>query len=74
MKQSQPVLSRLSLALLAGALCFSGPAGFEDTKDPRGPWLRQEGGASFSFYDCGDLLCAKMIGARGPRIRSGLAR
>ena len=72
MKKSQPVLTCSSLALLAGVLCFGGPAGAEDTKDPRGLWLRQEGGVRFSFYDCGELLCAKVIGAQRAEDQAGI--
>jgi uncharacterized protein (DUF2147 family) len=34
------------------------------TLDPHGVWLRPEGGVEFSFYDCGKLLCAKVVGAK----------
>jgi uncharacterized protein (DUF2147 family) len=55
------------LAIFAGAamaLVAAGPAGAAGANDPHGIWLRPEGGVQFSFYDCGGLLCAKVIGAQ----------
>jgi uncharacterized protein (DUF2147 family) len=44
-----------------------------DPMDPRGLWLRQEGGVQFSFYDCGTgLLCGKVVGAENPEDRAGI--
>lgn len=42
------------------------------TRDPHGVWLRPEGGVQFSFYDCGALLCAKVIGAKSEEDRSAI--
>jgi uncharacterized protein (DUF2147 family) len=48
------------LAAPANAVASSDPA------DPRGIWLRPEGGEQFSFYDCGAQLCAKLISVKKP--------
>jgi uncharacterized protein (DUF2147 family) len=32
--------------------------------EPYGVWLRPEGGQQFNFYDCGGLLCAKLVSVR----------
>lgn len=43
-----------------------------ELKEPYGLWLRPEGGVKFSFYDCGGLLCAKVVGASRPEDRAGV--
>ena len=47
-------------ALMALAAAPAAKAGGE----PYGTWLRPESGQQFSFYDCGGLLCAKLISVR----------
>jgi uncharacterized protein (DUF2147 family) len=47
-------------ALLALAWASAAQAGGE----PYGIWLRPEAGQQFSFYDCGGLLCAKLVSVR----------
>jgi len=60
-----------SLVLVAMVLIGAARAG--DPMDPRGLWLRQEGGVKFSFYDCGTgLLCGKVVGAENPGDRAGI--
>jgi uncharacterized protein (DUF2147 family) len=50
--------------VVLGAMVLIGAARASDPMDPRGLWLRQEGGVKFSFYDCGTgLLCGKVVGA-----------
>lgn len=56
-------LPRLSISAAAVAL-LSLPAGAVATNDPHGVWLRPDGGEQFSFYDCGELLCAKLISVK----------
>ncbi|MCC3245518.1 DUF2147 domain-containing protein [Methylocystis sp. WRRC1] len=65
------VLSRLSIPAAAIALLAT-PAGAVSANDPRGVWLRSEGGVQFSFYDCDGLLCAKVIAAKNPEDQSGV--
>ncbi|QGM96859.1 DUF2147 domain-containing protein [Methylocystis parvus] len=58
-------LARLALPIAALALLAAPVAvGAPDPNDPRGVWLRPEGGEQFSFYDCGALLCAKLISVK----------
>ena len=65
--------SSLLIGLALGAMVLSGTARAADPMDPRGLWLRQEGGVQFSFYDCGaGLLCAKVVGADNPEDRAGV--
>jgi uncharacterized protein (DUF2147 family) len=45
------------LALAAGSAAQAG-------NEPYGVWMRPEAGQQFSFYDCGGLLCAKLISVR----------
>jgi uncharacterized protein (DUF2147 family) len=52
----------VALALLAAPAALGAP----DPNDPHGVWLRPEGGEQFSFYDCGALLCAKLISVKKP--------
>jgi uncharacterized protein (DUF2147 family) len=60
-------------SLVLGAMVLIGPAQAGDPMDPRGLWLRQEGGVKFSFYDCGTgLLCGKVVGAENPGDRAGI--
>jgi len=49
-----------------------GGASASEIKEPYGLWLRPEGGVSFSFYDCGGLLCAKVVGAARPEDQAGI--
>jgi uncharacterized protein (DUF2147 family) len=54
-------------------LLLAGSAQAADAMDPRGMWLRPEGGVQFSFYDCGaGLLCAKVVGAQSETDRAGI--
>ena len=65
--------SSLLIGLALGAMVLSGTARAADPMDPRGLWLRQEGGVQFSFYDCGaGLLCAKVVAADNPEDRAGV--
>jgi len=65
--------SSLLIGLALGAMVLSGAARAADPMDPRGLWLRQEGGVQFSFYDCGEgLLCAKVVAADNPEDRAGI--
>jgi uncharacterized protein (DUF2147 family) len=72
MKHSQPLSLLCSVATLAGALALGGAALASESLDPHGTWLRAEGGVRFSFYDCGGLLCAKVVGADRAEDRSGI--
>ena len=72
MKHSHRLSALASLALLFGALCFGGPARALEANDPHGLWLRPEGGVRFSFYDCGDSLCAKVVGAQKAEDQAGV--
>ena len=65
--------SSLLIGLALGATALSGAARAADPMDPRGLWLRQEGGVQFSFYDCGaGLLCAKVVAAENAEDRAGV--
>ena len=65
--------SSLLIGLALGGMVMAGAARAADPMDPRGLWLRQEGGVQFSFYDCGaGLLCAKVVGADTPEDRAGI--
>jgi uncharacterized protein (DUF2147 family) len=65
--------SRLLVGLALGAMTLAGAARAADAMDPRGLWLRPEGGVQFSFYDCGaDLLCAKVVAADNAEDRAGV--
>lgn len=48
----------------AAALVLATSAAAVNANDPHGVWLRPEGGEQFSFYDCGGLLCAKVIAVK----------
>lgn len=53
--------------MAAAVACLAAPAGAvgsSETKDPHGLWMRPEGGEQFSFYDCGALLCAKLVSVK----------
>lgn len=66
-------LARISVAAAGLAAMFAAaPAGAAGTMDPHGLWLRAEGGVQFSFYDCGALLCAKVVGVRNPEDRASI--
>jgi uncharacterized protein (DUF2147 family) len=66
---SSSLLIGLALAAMVGA----GVARAADAMDPRGLWLRPEGGVQFSFYDCGaELLCAKVVAADNAEDRAGV--
>jgi uncharacterized protein (DUF2147 family) len=54
------------------ALGSGGAALAAEVKEPYGLWLRPEGGVKFSFYDCGGLLCAKVVGASRPEDQAGI--
>jgi uncharacterized protein (DUF2147 family) len=58
------------VALLA--LGSIGAASAAELREPYGLWLRPEGGVKFSFYDCGGLLCAKVVGATRPEDQAGV--
>jgi uncharacterized protein (DUF2147 family) len=65
--------SSLLIGLALGGMVMAGAARAADPMDPRGLWLRQEGGVQFSFYDCGaGLLCAKVVAAETPEDRAGI--
>ncbi|MGD9540640.1 DUF2147 domain-containing protein [Methylocystis sp.] len=53
---------RKSFAVVFLAVALAPPA--QAGGEPYGVWLRPEGGQQFSFYDCGGLLCAKLISVR----------
>jgi len=72
MKHSYRLSLLSSFALLASALALGSPAGANESIDPHGLWLRPEGGVRFSFYDCGGLLCAKVVGATKAEDQSGV--
>ena len=65
--------SSLLIGLSLGAMTLAGAARAADAMDPRGLWLREEGGVKFSFYDCGaELLCAKVVGADSAEDKAGI--
>jgi len=67
------VLAPSACALLAAATLASGPAAGASPNDPRGVWLRPEGGVQFSFYDCeAGKLCAKVVAAQNAEDRSSI--
>ena len=72
MKHSHHLSALASLALLVGALCLGGPARALEANDPHGLWLRPEGGVRFSFYDCGNSLCAKVVGVQKAEDQAGV--
>lgn len=49
-----------------------GSAASVETHDPRGLWLRPEGEVQFSFYDCKNRLCAKVVAAKNPEDRAAV--
>lgn len=56
--------ARLFFCALAAASLASGAAASGERDDPRGLWLRPDGGEQFTFYECGhDRLCAKVASA-----------
>ena len=57
------VVARWSIPAAAMTL-LAAPAAALGGADPHGVWLRPEGGEQFSFYDCGGLLCAKVIAVK----------
>ncbi|WP_400770172.1 DUF2147 domain-containing protein [Methylosinus sporium] len=60
-------------ALLAAAALACGSAAGASSNDPRGVWLRPEGGVRFSFYDCENgKLCAKVVAAQNAEDRSSI--
>lgn len=66
-------LARVSLAAAAAAALFAAaPASAAGSMDPHGLWLRAEGGVRFSFYDCGALLCAKVVDVKNPEDRASI--
>ncbi|MFO1125259.1 MAG: DUF2147 domain-containing protein [Methylocystis sp.] len=48
----------------AALFALAGAPGALAGGEPYGTWLRPEAGQQFSFYDCGGLLCAKLISVR----------
>jgi uncharacterized protein (DUF2147 family) len=72
MKHSRYLSALSPLALLAGIVYLGGPARALEAADPHGLWLRPEGGVRFSFYDCGELLCAKVVGAQRAEDQAGV--
>lgn len=64
-------IPRSALAALVALGSISAACAAE-LKEPYGLWLRPEGGVKFSFYDCGGLLCAKVVGASRPEDQAGV--
>ncbi len=54
---------RRRFAAAAFVALFYAPAA-QAGNEPYGIWLRPEAGQQFSFYDCGGLLCAKLVSVR----------
>jgi len=54
---------RRRFAAAAFAALFYAPVA-QAGNEPFGIWLRPEAGQQFSFYDCGGLLCAKLVSVR----------
>jgi uncharacterized protein (DUF2147 family) len=52
------------VAISVFALCAVATSADAAANDPHGVWMRPEGGEQFSFYDCGGLLCAKLISVK----------
>lgn len=48
----------------AAFLALAGASSAWAGNEPYGVWMRPEAGQQFSFYDCGGLLCAKLISVR----------
>ncbi|MGJ0397052.1 MAG: DUF2147 domain-containing protein [Methylocystis sp.] len=48
----------------AALLALAGASAAQAGGEPYGIWLRPEAGQQFSFYDCGGLLCAKLVSVR----------
>lgn len=55
------LLARNAAPVAVFALALGASANAAATNDTYGAWMRPEGGERFSFYDCGGLLCAKLI-------------
>jgi len=77
MSSRLPSLISISPALAVCALAAAFLVAPLDAKaagplDPHGLWLRPEGGVEFSFYDCGALLCAKVVGVHRPEDQSSI--
>lgn len=66
MKRNLLSIGTPSKALVVASIAFLAPppASAAGGMDPHGLWLRPEGGVEFSFYDCGKLLCAKVVAAK----------
>lgn len=68
------VLAPFATALISVAAAATSPAAAAGSaNDPRGVWLRPEGGVQFSFYDCENgRLCAKVVAAQNAEDRSAV--
>lgn len=60
---------RLAAATILALL--SAPAA-QAANEPYGVWLRPEAGQQFSFYDCGGLLCAKLVSVKNAEEQSAI--
>jgi len=69
-RRASPALA--AFVFVAAATISIAPAGAAAANDPHGMWLRPEGGVQFSFYDCGALLCAKVVSAKNAADQAGV--
>ena len=49
---------------MLGALMLAGAATAAYAADPTGTWVRPSTGTVVKFYNCGDNLCAKIVGVK----------
>jgi uncharacterized protein (DUF2147 family) len=68
---SKPVRTLVASGVLWGIFAASNALA-TNTNDPRGLWLRPEGGIQFSFYDCDGLLCAKVVAAENAEDKASI--
>ena len=52
------------LRAAVGTLVLSGLATLAHAGDPTGTWTRPSTGTVVKFYNCGDQLCAKIVGVK----------
>ena len=52
------------LRAVVGTLVLTGLATLAHAGDPTGTWTRPSTGTVVKFYNCGDQLCAKIVGVK----------
>ena len=73
---------RSIVRVITGALLLTAGATLAQAADPTGTWVRPSTGTVVKFYNCGENLCAKIVGVKdkskqrtvGTVIMSGAAK